>query len=236
MVLFYTLVEFNVSLGKYALLIFHTIKDKIMDLFTNQNFLLYLATYFIASIPFGYLLAKQFAHVDIKKEGSGNIGATNVLRVVKEKDPKLAKKLGIITLILDAVKGVLVIFIAKMSGAPESVLWTIAVLSVMGHCFSAFLFFEGGKGVATGFGVLAMMMPLPALVAIIVWALAAKVLKISSISSLIALAAFIIASYLIYPTVTGIHSHAPIWIIALIITYKHIPNIVRLFNKEEAKV
>ena len=207
-----------------------------MDLFTNQNILLYLAAYLIAGIPFGYLLAKQFAGVDIKNEGSGNIGATNVLRVVKEKDPKLAKKLGAITLFLDAIKGVVVILVAQMLGAPETVLWTIAVLAVMGHCFSAFLFFEGGKGVATGFGVLAMMMPIPALIAIVVWAVAAKGLKISSISSLIALVVFIIASYVMYPEVPGIGSHAPIWIIALVIFYKHIPNIVRLFNKEEGKV
>ncbi len=65
---------------------------------------------------------------------------------------------------------------------------------------------------------------------------AAKGLKISSLSSLIGLAAFIIASYIMYPEVPGIGSHAPIWIIAFIISYKHIPNIVRIFNKEEAKV
>jgi len=80
------------------------------------------------------------------------------------------------------------------------------------------------------------MIPIPALIAIVVWAVAAKGLKISSISSLIALAAFLIASYIIYPEVPGIDSHAPIWIIALIITYKHSPNIVRLFKKEEGKV
>ncbi len=207
-----------------------------MDLLTNQNILLYLAAYLIAGIPFGYLLAKQFAGVDIKESGSGNIGATNVLRVVKEKDPKLAKKLGAITLFLDAIKGVLVILVAKMLGAPEGVLWTIAVLAVVGHCFSAFLFFEGGKGVATGFGVLLVMMPMPALIAIAVWVGAAKGLKISSLSSLIGLLAFIIASYVMYPEVAGVGSHAPIWIIALVITYKHIPNIVRLFNKEESVV
>ena len=207
-----------------------------MDLFTNQNILLYLAAYLIAGIPFGYILAKQFAGVDIKTAGSGNIGATNVLRVVKEQDPKLAKKLGAATLFLDAIKGVLVILVAKMLGAPEGVLWTIAVLAVVGHCFSAFLFFEGGKGVATGFGVLLVMMPIPALIAIVVWLGAAKGLKISSLSSLIGLLAFIIASYVMYPEVPGIGSHAPIWIIALVITYKHIPNIVRLFNKEESVV
>ena len=123
-----------------------------------------------------------------------------------------------------------------MLGASDSVLWTIAVLAVIGHCFSAFLMFEGGKGVATGFGVLLVMMPVPALIAIAVWLGAGKGLKISSLSSLIGLAAFIIASYVLYPEVPGIGSHAPIWIIALIILYKHIPNIIRLIKKEEGKV
>ncbi|SFV62536.1 Acyl-phosphate:glycerol-3-phosphate O-acyltransferase PlsY [hydrothermal vent metagenome] len=207
-----------------------------MDLLSNQNILLYLTAYLLSGIPFGYLLAKQFAGVDIKASGSGNIGATNVLRVVKETNADLAKKLGAITLFLDAMKGVVVILIAMMLDVPETVLWTIAVLAVMGHCFSPFLAFEGGKGVATGFGVLLVMMPLPAIIAIVIWFGAVKGLKISSLSSLVALLAFIIASYVLYPEVAGIGSHAPIWVIALIITYKHTPNIVRLFNKEEAKV
>jgi glycerol-3-phosphate acyltransferase PlsY len=211
-------------------------ESMIMDLLSNQNILLYLAAYILAGIPFGYLLAKQFAGVDIKSAGSGNIGATNVLRVVKEKDPKLAKKLGAITLFLDAIKGVVVILIAKVLGAPEGVLWTLAVLAVLGHCFSVFLAFEGGKGVATGFGVLLVMMPIPALIAIATWLVAAKGLKISSLSSLIGLIAFIIASYIIYPEVPKIGSHAPIWIIAIVIFYKHIPNIIRIFKKEEGKV
>jgi len=202
----------------------------------NINIALYIAAYLIAGIPFGYLLAKKFAGVDIKNEGSGNIGATNVLRVVKEQDPVLAKKLGAATLFLDAIKGILVILVAKMLGAPESVQWTIAVLAVIGHCFSAFLAFEGGKGVATGFGVLLVMMPLPAIIAIAVWLGAAKGLKISSLSSLIGLLAFIIASYIIYPEVPVIGSHAPIWIIAFIIFYKHIPNIMKLLKKEEKAV
>jgi glycerol-3-phosphate acyltransferase PlsY len=206
-----------------------------MDFF-NQNILLYLAAYLIAGIPFGYLLAKQFAGVDIKQAGSGNIGATNVLRVVKEQDPALAKKLGAATLFLDAVKGMIVIFVAMALGAPESTLWTIAVLAVVGHCFSAFLGFEGGKGVATGFGVLLVLMPIPSLIAIAVWLGASKGLKISSLSSLIGLTALVIASYILYPVVPGIHSHAPLWIITFIIFYKHIPNIIRLINKEETKV
>ena len=206
-----------------------------MDFF-NQNIILYLAAYLLAGIPFGYLLAKEFAGMDIKHSGSGNIGATNVLRVVKEKDPKLAKKLGAATLFLDAVKGIIVIVIAKALGAPESVQWTIAVLAVLGHCFSPFLGFEGGKGVATGFGVLLILMPIPALIAIVVWLASAKGLKISSLSSLIGLIAFVIASYILYPDVPAIHSHAPVWIIAFVIFYKHIPNILRLLKKEESRV
>lgn len=202
----------------------------------NINLILYLSVYLLAGIPFGYILAKQFAGVDIKNAGSGNIGATNVLRVVKETNPSLAKKLGAATLFLDAIKGVLIILVAKMLGAPESVQWTIAVLAVIGHCFSPFLYFEGGKGVATGFGVLLVMLPIPAFIAIAVWGIAGKVLKISSLSSLIALIAFIIASYVLYPEVPGIGSHSPIWVIAFIIFYKHIPNIVRIFKKEEAQV
>jgi len=207
-----------------------------MDFLTNQNILLYLATYLISGIPFGYLLAKKFAGVDIKNAGSGNIGATNVLRVVKETNQKLAKKLGAATLFLDAIKGVLVILLAKYLGASEGVLWTLAVLAVLGHCFSVFLFFEGGRGVATGLGVLTIMMPIPALIALIVWAVLAKLVKISSISSLVGLIAFVIASYVLYPSVPGIDSHAPIWIIVFVIFYKHIPNIIRLFNKEEVSV
>ena len=204
--------------------------------FLNQNIVLYLTVYLLAGVPFGYLLAKFFAGVDIKNEGSGNIGATNVIRVVKEKDAKLAKKLGIITFVLDAFKGVAIILLAMYLDAPDSVLWTIAVLAVIGHCFSIFLSFEGGKGVATGFGVLFLMMPVPAIIAISIWFISAKVLKISSLSSLIGVFSFVILSHIMFPEVAGIGTHAPIWIIAFIIAYKHIPNIVRLFKKEEVKV
>lgn len=207
-----------------------------MEIFSNQNILLYLIGYLFASIPFGYFLAKQYAGVDIQKAGSGNIGATNVLRVVKEKDPTLAKKLSVITLFLDATKGIVVIFIAMLLDAPQSTLWTLAVLSVLGHCFSVFLGFEGGKGVATAFGVLLVLMPLPALVAIAAWLVVGKGLKISSLSSLAGLIVFVIASYLIHPEVPGIGSHAPVWIISAIIFYKHFPNIERLIKQEEQKI
>jgi glycerol-3-phosphate acyltransferase PlsY len=121
-------------------------------------------------------------------------------------------------------------------GAEPAVLWTIAVLSVLGHCFSPFLAFEGGKGVATGFGVLLVLLPIPSIIAIATWLIAGKVLKISSLSSLIGLGALVISAYILYPTLPGIHAHAPMAIIAFVIFYKHIPNIIRLIKKEEAKV
>ena len=200
------------------------------------NIILYLSAYLLSAIPFGFILAKVFAGVDVRNEGSGNIGATNVLRVLKEKAPDLAKKLTIATFALDALKGAVVVLIAMALGAEPSVLWAIAVLSVLGHCFSPFLWFEGGKGVATGFGVLLVLIPIPALIAIGVWLVAGKTVKISSLSSLIGLVALLISSYIVYPDIEGIHAHTPIWIIAFIILYKHIPNIVRLFKREEAKV
>lgn len=207
-----------------------------MDFLLNQNILLYLSAYLISAIPFGFLLARFFAGVDVRKEGSGNIGATNVLRVLKEKAPDMAKKLTIITFALDALKGAVILLIAMFLGAEDAVLWAIAVLSVLGHCYSPFLGFEGGKGVATGFGVLLIMQPIPSLIAIVVWFVAGKVLKISSLSSLIGLAALLIASYIVYPEMPEIYTHTPIWIIAFVIFYKHIPNIMRLIKKEEAQV
>jgi len=207
-----------------------------MDFLFNQNILLYLTAYLLAGIPFGFILAKVFADVDVRKEGSGNIGATNVLRVLKEKAPHLAKKLTIITFALDATKGAIVVLIGMALGAEPAVLWTIALLSVLGHCFSPFLGFEGGKGVATGFGVLLVLLPIPSIIAIATWLIAGKVLKISSLSSLIGLGALVISAYALYPTLPGIHAHAPMAIIAFIIFYKHIPNIIRIVKKEEAKV
>jgi len=200
--------------------------------FININLFFYILAYLVGGIPFGYILAKRFAGVDVKNAGSGNIGATNVLRVVKETNPNLAKKLGITTLVLDAIKGAIIVLIAKVLGLDINVLWTIAVLSVLGHCFSPYLNFEGGKGVATAVGVLLVLLPLPTLVAVVVWFISAKGLKVSSLSSLIALIALIIASYLLSPDI----AHAPLWIISWIIFYKHIPNIKRIINKEEEQV
>lgn len=203
-----------------------------MDFLFNTNIQFFLLAYLVGGIPFGLLLAKKFAGVDIKASGSGSIGATNVLRVVKETNPQLAKKLGAITLALDALKGVLVLSITSLIGLSEATLWGIAVLAVIGHCFSPYLNFEGGKGVATGMGVMLFMLPMETAIALGVWVLGAKVIRISSISSLTAVLALLVASFVIHPDM----AHAPVVFIVVILFYKHIPNIVRLLKGEEKRV
>ncbi|MDD5211369.1 MAG: glycerol-3-phosphate 1-O-acyltransferase PlsY [Sulfuricurvum sp.] len=203
-----------------------------MEFLFNQNVQFYLLAYAIGGIPFGMILAKIFAGVNVKESGSGSIGATNVLRVVKETNPSLAKKLGAATLALDALKGIAVVLAAKYFDMSESVQWLVAVLAVIGHCFSPYLWFEGGKGVATGMGVMAVMLPIETAIALAVWGIAAKTIRISSLSSMMGLLALIVASFVIHPYIF----HAPVLFIAFILFYKHIPNFVRLFQGEEKRV
>jgi glycerol-3-phosphate acyltransferase PlsY len=206
-----------------------------IDFFTNSNILFYIAAYLIGSIPFGVVIAKKYAGVNVQEGGSKSIGATNVLRVVKEKDPALAKKLGLATVILDALKGTVVILVAMAMGMSTETLWAIAVLAVLGHCYSAYLGFEGGKGVATGLGVFLVLIPIPTLIGAAVWGICAKVLKISSVSSLLGLVGVVISAIVLEDGL-GVGSNAPMYIITFIIFYKHIPNIVRLIQGEEKKV
>ena len=201
-------------------------------MFFNTNIQFFILAYLVGGIPFGLILAKKFAGVDVKSAGSQSIGATNVLRVVKEKDPKLAKKLGAATLALDALKGLVVLVAGYVAGVSEATLWGIAVLAVLGHCFSPYLNFEGGKGIATGMGVLLFMLPVETLIALGVWFAMAKTVRISSLSSLTGVAALLVASFLIHPNMP----HAPVVLIVLILYYKHIPNIVRLLKGEEKRV
>jgi glycerol-3-phosphate acyltransferase PlsY len=203
-----------------------------MDFLFNMNVQFFLAAYLIGGIPFGLLLAKKFAGVDVKASGSGSIGATNVLRVVKETNPSLAKKLGIATLALDAIKGVVVLTVAYFMGMSEATLWAIALLAVIGHCFSPYLGLEGGKGIATGMGVMMFMLPQETLIALVVWGVLAKTLRISSISSLTGVLALLISSFYIHPEM----AHAPVVLIVFILFYKHIPNIIRVFKGEEKRV
>lgn len=208
----------------------------LINFLTNPNIMLYLAAYLIASIPFGVIIVKSLYSVDITKEGSKSIGATNVYRVLKNIDLKNAKKIAIITIICDVLKGFLPIIIAKFAGIDENVLWMMAVMAVLGHCFSAFLKFEGGKGVATSYGVFAAFLPIEVTLSLIVWFLVGKFIKVSSIASLSGIFTFLILSLIIHPQILPINTHAPIIIIVFIVFYKHIPNIKRLIFKEEKQV
>ncbi len=204
----------------------------LVDFVSSFNGKMFLMAYLVASIPFGLIFAKVFGNVDVRKEGSGNIGATNVLRELKQKDPSLAKKISILTLVFDVLKGVIPLLIAKSLGADEATLWGMAVLAVLGHCFSIFLFFEGGKGVATGLGVMAVMIPKAAIVGLLVWLVSAKTIKISSLSSLLGIGALLLASFVLYPSL----AHAPIVIIVILIVYKHSQNIANLLTGKEKRV
>ncbi len=207
-----------------------------MGFLTNINIDFYLLAYLIGGIPFGLILAKKFGGVDVTQSGSGSIGATNVLRVLKQKDPSLAKKLGAATLLLDAFKGMFVLILGSLAGVSTETMWAIAVLAVIGHCFSPFLKFEGGKGVATGVGVMLYMLPVETAIALIVWFISAKTIRISSVSSLLAVTALSVASFIIHPDMPTIHTHAPVLIVYFIIIYKHLPNIMGLLQGKEKRV
>lgn len=201
------------------------------------NLCMYAFAYLLGAVPFGLILAKLFGGVDIRNSGSGSIGATNVLRVLKEQNPSLAKKLGIATIVCDGLKGLLPILVAKFAfGLGDDILWTMGVLAVIGHCFSPYLAFSGGKGVATGAGIMIFFLPLELLIAVIVWFVVGKVLKISSLASLGALVAFLASSFIFHYDLEPINTHAPVFIICFIIVYKHWPNILRLLSGTEKKV
>ncbi len=155
--------------------------------------LLILGAYVLGSIPFGVLIARSCG-VDITKHGSGNIGATNVGRV-------LGKRLGLVCFVLDLGKGAVPVLVAgRISGtlgkwsvdipAETSWLWlAVAVAALTGHMASVFLKFRGGKGVATTFGALLALWPtlgIPALLAFAVWVVAVRLTKIVSLASMIA--------------------------------------------------
>lgn len=208
---------------------------KVVDM--NENLIAYLVAYLIGAIPFGLLFGLLFGGINIKKSGSKSIGATNVLRVIKQSNPTLAKKLAILTVVFDALKGVIPILVGKFIFELDiATLWAMGVLAVVGHCFSPYLMFEGGKGIATGAGVLAYFLPLELMIAVVAWFITGKVLKISSLASLIALLAMIVSSFIFHYDVPEINTHAPILIIAFIVVYKHMPNIKRLLSGSEGKV
>ena len=180
-----------------------------------------LISYLFGSIPFGYLFTKILLKKDIRNVGSGNIGATNVLRTGK-------KSLGYLTLILDIAKAVVPVIYIKFN-YPDLV-YISALCAFLGHLFPIWLKFKGGKGVATFVGILISINIYYALVFGIVWALTFLISKYSSLSSL-----FASISIPIYLLIINQSNIIFFIIMFVLIFYTHRENIKRLINKEETK-
>jgi acyl phosphate:glycerol-3-phosphate acyltransferase len=190
-----------------------------------------IAAYLLGSIPFGLLLGKLFGGRDVRSAGSGNIGATNVARVA-------GPIAGVLTLLLDAAKGALAVFLAARLSEQSSTWMMIAGLcALVGHCFPIWLGFRGGKGVATAAGVFLVLSPLSFLGAAILFFLVVLYWRFVSLGSISAAAAMPLLIYFFWAP-----HHAPPYAVtfgslaaALLIVYKHDANIQRMVQGDEPK-
>ena len=188
-------------------------------------FLLLIFAYLSGSIPTGVILAKAFSNVDPRTQGSKNIGATNIYRTA-------GKKLGVLTLLGDILKGLIPVVIAR--GALESHFWVgaVALAAFLGHLYPIFLKFKGGKGIATGLGAFLALAPLSAILSLLVFLAAVYKWRYISLGSLTATAAFPIFLALLNPH----HIYIPFAvIIGVLIFYRHRENIERLLGGRESK-
>jgi glycerol-3-phosphate acyltransferase PlsY len=195
------------------------------------------AAYLLGSIPTGYLLVRFFRKQDIRTVGSGNIGATNVIR-------SGGWGLGAATFLLDVLKGSAAVFLVGdqlgfllVPSAPVRNMQALAALcAVLGHIFPVWLRFRGGKGVATGFGVFLVAAPLAALAALAVFGLVLLLTRYVSLASIVGAASFPIFAWF---TVQGERSAFFIAVqiaVALVIIAKHTPNINRLRRGTESRL
>ncbi len=180
--------------------------------------------YLIGSIPSGLVLCQVFGYGDIRTIGSGNIGATNVLRAGN-------KTLALVTLLLDSGKGAIAVVIVSLFINSGMGLLT-GLAAIIGHCYPVWLKFKGGKGVATTLGTLLAAVPLAGVAACLTWLLVAFTTKISSLSALIAMAVAPVVVFFVYGA-------APAFVCVLIsalVFWKHRANIQRLMKGEEPKI
>ena len=188
-----------------------------------EIFLICLLAYLCGSIPFGVLLAKT-QNMDIREHGSGNIGATNVART-------MGKQAGLITLAGDILKGLLVVYIASQWFENTMVIALAGLAVFLGHLYSIFLKFKGGKGVATGLGVLSFVMPLSTLCSAGVFAISLKVFGYVSLSSILAAISLPLLGVFFKMPLSYIYLST---IVALFTLQKHRDNIVRLSQGTES--
>ena len=188
------------------------------------QFIVIGAAYLIGSIPTGLLLGKAYG-IDVRREGSGNIGATNLYRTV-------GRKVGIITLIGDCLKGLLPVLLVKASSLPPEFAAWVGLAAFCGHVFPVFLKFKGGKGVATALGVFLALAPLAVAIAIALFAVLMFLWRYVSLGSISAAAAMPLAVYLLGEsrTVTVVTL-----VIAAIVIIRHHENIKRLISGTENK-
>jgi glycerol-3-phosphate acyltransferase PlsY len=187
-----------------------------------------LVAYLMGSIPFGVVVGKLFYHVDVREHGSGNVGTTNVFRV-------LGKKAGAVVLVCDMLKGYIPAFIAAYF-LRETDPWLVIVIAaapVVGHMYSVFLKGRGGKGVATGAGVVIALIPLAGGIIALVWVLLILTTRYVSLASLV-------ATLLVPVFVIALGDPLPYLIAAVLVTvgifWAHRGNIKRLFQGTENRV
>lgn len=181
-------------------------------------------SYLLGSVPFGLVFTRIAGLGDIREIGSGNIGATNVLRTGR-------KDLAILTLLLDAGKGAIAVLLTRYFVSPE--LAAIAgTAAFIGHCFPLYLKFNGGKGVATFMGTLFAIAPLFGLAVGGAWLFSALIFRISSLSALIAAAAAPVISYYL----VGPASWPAVAFMTVVIYIRHKENIARIVKGEEPKI
>ncbi len=188
-----------------------------------EIFLISLFSYICGSIPFGLILSKFFLNKDIRKIGSKNIGATNVLRTGN-------KVVAILTLLLDIIKGLAPVIITKYYF--PNLIYISALMSFLGHIFPVWLKFMGGKGVATYLGIVFALSLNLGLIFCLSWMLIIFITKYSSLSSIISALVIFLISFL----ENNYELNSFLFIVFVIILYTHRQNIVRLKNKTEDKI
>ncbi len=187
---------------------------------------LIIASYLVGAVPFGLLLSRS-SGIDIRTQGSGNIGATNVARL-------LGKKMGILTLLLDVGKGFFPMFVTALiigNGPGRNLIIALSgAATVVGHMYPVYLGFKGGKGVATGLGVFLYLAPLSVLFSLLLFIAAVALSGFVSLGSLLASAAIPLWLFLLGEATWKILLSA---FIGILIWFKHVPNIKRLLSGTE---
>ena len=188
--------------------------------------LLILFSYLVGSIPTGYLIAKHVMHIDIREHGSGNPGAANVYRIV-------GKWAGVSTFLIDAIKGFVPVCLARVFCPDIYVIAIVCgVVAILGHMWTIYLKFRGGKGVATSAGVFFALAPIPTTCAFIAFVILVAIWGRISIGSIAACVVLPLVSWCMnYPLAEKIMVTA----VGLLVIYKHIPNIKRLLSQKELK-